>query len=111
MYVQLIYIVRFGFGPLSDVTMLRPNILILWGGGCALNSMYGASTVAKVGRYSEFLLLECTEQIEPDNPKEIELIPFGLRVFDFPHIVFVRFSRKTEAFSRPFSGSPTNPRF
>ena len=41
----------------------------------------------------------------------LERIPFGLRVFDFPHItVFVRFSPTINAFSRRFSGSPTNPR-
>ena len=41
---------------------------------------------------------------------DVERIPFGLRVFDFHHIVSVRFSAEIEAFSRPFSGSPANPR-
>ena len=40
----------------------------------------------------------------------LERSPFGLRVFDLPHIVFGRFSPKIEAFSRRFSGLPANPR-
>ena len=40
----------------------------------------------------------------------IERIPFGLGIFHFPHLEFVRFSPTMEAFSRPFSGSPANPR-
>ena len=41
-------------------------------GGYPLNSMYGSSTVADVlAEHSRVLLLECTEQIEPDNPNEI----------------------------------------
>ena len=39
----------------------------------------------------------------------LERIPIELRVFDFPHIVFVRFSAEIKPFLRPFSGSPTNP--
>ena len=43
-------------------------------GGCALNSMYGSSTVANVlAEHSRFLLLECTDQIEPGQSKRNSL--------------------------------------
>ena len=38
----------------------------------------------------------------------LEQVPFGLRVFHFPHIVFGRFVPKNRGVSRPFSGSPAN---
>ena len=55
-----IWIARFGFGLLSDVTVLRPNIVISFEsfGGCVLNSMYDSSTVANVlAEHARFLII------------------------------------------------------
>ena len=41
-----------------------------WGLPCKFNVRFFHSSKC-FGRHSGFLLLECTEQIEPDNPKEI----------------------------------------
>ena len=47
---------------------------------------------------------------ERQGVHNVERIPSGLRVFDFPHTVFGRFLPKIEPFSRPFPGSSANRR-
>ena len=85
--IQQIWIARLGYASLSGRTILRQNISIFhvhissFLGGCPLNPMYGSSTVANVlAEHSSLLLLERTEQIEPDNPKEIYYTSFRFKL-------------------------------
>ena len=71
-----IFIVRCGLGLLSDVMILRPNMSILHV-QLSIQGFLGLHTKSNVRFFhistcfEKFLLLECTEQIEPRNPKEI----------------------------------------
>ena len=80
-----------------------------------LKSLYGARSElasARICVHGDRNILTiaptCRGPVCAPHASLLEQIPFGLRVFDSPVVVYGRFSRKLEAFSRRFSGSPAN---